>query len=185
MARGDLRLFVAMPVPDDAAHQCEARLAGLSRSHPGARWVPAPFLHLTLVFLGAVTPGRVAGLEADIAAAAAETAAFDVSLVAGNGRVGRRGDGVAWLSAGEGGSHATQLANALHARIRGDDPGAPAGDRPHVTVARHASPDLIRDLRGFAPDPPITWRADRIVLFRSHLGPPGARYERVLDRALR
>ena len=46
------RLFVALPVPDALAH----RAAALPRTLPGARWLDAESLHITLRFLGDVTP---------------------------------------------------------------------------------------------------------------------------------
>ena len=49
--------------------------------------------------------------------------------------------------------------------------------RPHVTVAR--APRDVR-LRAAAPDPPppaLIFEPEALVLYRSHTGPGGARYE--------
>ena len=43
-----LALFVAVPLPADIAE----RLAGLGGGVPGARWVPAENMHVTLRYLG-------------------------------------------------------------------------------------------------------------------------------------
>jgi 2'-5' RNA ligase len=49
-----VRLFVGVELPEDI---CE-RLASLSGGVPGARWVPAENIHLTLRFIGEVDGGE-------------------------------------------------------------------------------------------------------------------------------
>ncbi len=179
-----MRLFVALPVPVDVARACADRLGSLTERHPGARWIPAEHLHLTLVFLGEVPVERVTGIIAILDEVAAEYSPFEVGLAAGAGRARRDGNGVAWLSVGRGGLEATALANTLHVRLAVGDARPPAGDRPHVTVARRASRGLIDELGRLPSGPAIAWRTDRLILFRSHLGPPGARYERIHEAML-
>ncbi len=119
------------------------------------------------------------------------TLPFEVTIGKGSGRPRRDDDGVAWLTLDRGGPETSELAMDLHAaltpwadptRSRGPA-GRSAGTahRPHVTVARRASESLIAELGSLHSEPPIAWRADRVVLFRSHLGPPGARYVALHD----
>jgi 2'-5' RNA ligase len=53
--------------------------------------------------------------------------------------------------------------------------------QPHLTVARRAPADLADVLGARFADGRPAWRAEELVLFRSHLGPPRSRYE-VLGR---
>ena len=47
-----MRLFVAIPLPEEVRDFVTPLCAGL----PGARWVPRENLHLTLRFIGEVSP---------------------------------------------------------------------------------------------------------------------------------
>src|SRR5260221_6103533 len=69
-----VRLFVGVDLPEDVSE----RLAFLCAGVPGARWVPAENMHLTLRFIG-----EVAGGEADDifhALAAVRPRAFNITL---------------------------------------------------------------------------------------------------------
>ena len=58
-----LRLFVALTLPADIRE----RVCGLMGGVPGARWVPAENLHLTLRFIGDVDEGAADDLDAALA----------------------------------------------------------------------------------------------------------------------
>jgi 2'-5' RNA ligase len=62
-----IRLFVAIPLPDDV----RARLGFLSAGIPGARWVAPESLHLTLRFIGEVAEPVVADVAAALEGVAA------------------------------------------------------------------------------------------------------------------
>jgi 2'-5' RNA ligase len=55
---------------------------------------------------------------------------------------------------------------------------------PHLTVARRVDRGLLDGLRQGRGPTSVRWTADRILLFRSHLGPPGARYEPIFSAPL-
>lgn len=174
------RLFIGLPLPAARAARCEEWLAPHRAAHPEARWLPAHVLHVTLVFLGAVAPERVPSLQDAISAVADGAGPIDVELGQGGGRA-RRGDGgVAWLEVGRGAAEITRLASSLEAAVGWRSGPHSAGQLPHVTVARRASGRLIADLAGArCAGPGIRWRADTVVLLRSHLGGTGAHYEPV------
>lgn len=108
---------------------------------------------------------------------------FDVTLGRGGGRA-RRGDGVAWLDVDRGAAEVTQLAASLEDAIGWRGGSRPSGQRPHVTVARRASPELVEALSRTLPHPPIAWRVAEVVVFRSHLRRTGAAYERLHEPPL-
>lgn len=174
-----LRVFLALPLPAAASRSCEALLAPVRSAHPAARWVGRDSLHVTLVFLGAVDVDSVGGIAAAMDRVASAVAAFHAALGRGGGRARRGSDGIAWLEMSEGGPLVRRLAAQLEVAM--GEPGSedrPSGQRPHVTVARRASPELIDAIAHVAAaSQPVRWRVDRIVLFRSHLEPGAARYE--------
>jgi 2'-5' RNA ligase len=184
------RLFVALPLPLDAAEAVGRHLAPVRALFPGARWISRESLHLTLVFLGTTDTGRIGRLRSALDGAADGQARFSVELGSGGGRARPDGDGVAWLNLARGGAETAALGRRLESAISGSAPDGARDPRhspnAHLTVARRAPADLIERL-GASPSsgPRVTWLADRIVLFRSHLERTGARYEALHEAVLR
>lgn len=190
-----MRLFFALPLPDEALDALEA--AGRAFAAAGdasgafgrARWSPRANLHLTLAFLGEYDE---AGLAAALAAggeafgrraACAETAderapnsGFALKLE-GWGAFPRLG-AAAVLWAGLGRSpELLAIASRLRAAL---DRAGLRYDRspfkPHLTLARFSKP---AELRGLPPDavPGVGFRARTAALYRSVLGGGPPRYE--------
>src|SRR5215470_15053104 len=57
-----MRLFVALPVPEEVADELLALQSGV----PDARWVPAENFHVTLCFAGEVQGGTMRDLEEEL-----------------------------------------------------------------------------------------------------------------------
>lgn len=172
------RLFVALRPPPAVRRSLMTVQAGV----PGARWQDDDQLHLTLRFIGAVDRR----LAEDVAAALAMVAATLPPIrLAGVGRFdGRRGGASLWA-----GVELREPLAALHRKVdracvRAGLPPEGRAFLPHVTLARLS--------RGAAADPAATrWLCDHaalageafapshLVLYESHLGGDGARYEAV------
>jgi len=178
------RCFVALPVPRGVARRLDLRLAKVRAESPAVRWLPAEQLHLTLAFIGAVSPDRVEPLAAALADVAAHAEPFTIEL-AGAGRFGGRGrQEVAWVGLGEGRSPCVALAEQVLATCRAvgvlPEPHEGVSDkgvRPHLTVARRSSSGLPAIIEAALAGSRLSWRVDALVLYRSHLGAPGVRYE--------
>ena len=178
------RCFVALPVPPGVAKALDTRLSPVRTSSPVVRWLRDDQLHLTLAFIGAMPPDRVAALEAALTEVALRARPFTIGL-AGAGRFGGRGrQEVAWIGLGEGRSACIALAEQVLAACRAVgvlpapvDGAAVPGVRPHLTIARRATPGLPVRIEAALGTPQLAWRADTLVLYRSHLGAPAARYE--------
>ena len=177
-----MRLFLAIDLPPqvrDAIAEVQERAR---RSCPGWRWVRAEGIHLTLRFLGEVTPADEARQRETWRRAVAghPRIRFDVGglgVFPGGGR-----PRVLWLGvkdaspAGDLGALAEELEET--ARNLGFEPD----ERPfsaHLTLAR-----AEREGRPASPTPggallASDVAAEEVVLFRSELGPGGARYSRV------
>lgn len=168
-----MRLFVAIALPETERQ----RLTLLGGGVPGARWLPAENLHLTLRFIGE-TDGHAFH---DIAAALQDidAAAFDLRL-AGVGHFGdKRRVRVLWA-----GVEANDSLRALQQRIeialvRAGLPPEGRKFHPHVTLARLRDAPIGRVERFLAEQAgyaSLPFRADEFVLFSSQLGRERAIY---------
>ena len=160
------RLFFAL-WPDEPVRQSVARLAGKT---PGRRGVPvAPAnLHITLVFLGALTAGERGAAESAADQVGGEP--FDIHLdTLGHWPRPR----VFWLAPGEYPDALRALVSDLRAALR--ETGLAPELRPyqpHVTLARKVShPPPLAEV------PEICWPVRSFCLVSSVTDPRGARYE--------
>lgn len=181
------RLFVAVELPD----AWRAALAELQqrqeRASPGYfRWAAPAGMHVTLLFMGSQPRTRVAPIGAAVARAAAVVPPFRLAL----GSVGSfgppRAPRVLWVEAVQAEGRLQQLRRALDAELSAI--GAPFDARPlrlHVTLgrARRGAEHWRRTLTGSAPVAP--YGVQVIVLFESHLGSGGPRYDALLRAPLR
>jgi 2'-5' RNA ligase len=182
MPAGPLRLFVAVDVPEDLRRAVEESCRRIRAQLPEARWVPADNLHLTLAFLGPVEAERSEELARALRPVFAAAEAFSLHLEGAGTFPPRRPARVAWIGFGE--SAALQrLQEAVRdaaARCLGLEPeGRPF--HPHLTLARCRRPwpraAAERWTGVFHPGLSREFEVDRGVLYRSHLGSSGARYE--------
>jgi 2'-5' RNA ligase len=167
---GPQRVFFAL-WPDAAARE---RLAACARDvvrQVGGRAPRPENQHLTLAFVGAVEPGRIAALERVGAAAARTAAPFTLTL---DRLCAFQRTGIAWLGARSLPDELTRLAQALREGLAA---GAfPVDARPfaaHVTLARQCGTLAARQV------PPVAWRVDRLALTGSELRPEGSRYREI------
>jgi 2'-5' RNA ligase len=183
-----VRTFVAVEIGEEvraAARRFRDRAGGRL---PGARWVAAENLHLTLAFLGEVAPDLLSRARQVLDEAVSDFAPFAFEVV-GIGFFGSARDPrVLW--AGLSGDVLTlaklQARVAAGLRGRGFSPEERAFS-PHLTLARFRRgrpageaariATQHRDLR-FG-----TAIANRLLLMRSDLGPQGPRYA-ILHEAL-
>ncbi len=187
------RLFVGVPVPAAALAACAALLDGVRADHRGrgVRWVHTDNLHLTLRFLGMLPPDRTGDLGMAVDAAAEGTSPFEVVLAGAGAFPGDRRPRAIWLGIERGADELGTISRALDAALVGI--GMAPDDRPfrpHLTVARtdaagtSGSVAVAAALREAARDWRVDFTADRVVLYRSHLGGGPPRYERVHEAVL-
>ena len=175
---GAWRLFVAVPLPPAVRDELAARTASLRTRRDAARWQSPDTWHLTLRFLGDVPARNVPAITAGMRRAARRIDPFPVEL-RGSGSFGGGHRGrVLWIGVGRGAAELAALANALSEALSPETAATEPGFRAHLTVAREADPSLPAALAtALASGSDLTWLADRLVLYRSHLGPGGARHE--------
>ncbi|HWB68635.1 MAG TPA: RNA 2',3'-cyclic phosphodiesterase [Solirubrobacterales bacterium] len=180
--RGGERLFVALELE-------EALLAALgawganSLNDPALRPVPVEYLHITLAFLGKVEAEAVKTLEEALRGCARPAPRLELLDPVGKG--GRRRPHLFALPV------RSAAAVALRAQVAERLAGAGLYEQaeqpywPHVTVARVRRENGGRRRPRRVAEPPLSlpptirehlFDAVRLTLYRSELGPQGARY---------
>ena len=171
------RLFAALRPPREVRDRLAATMHGVE----GARWQDDAQLHLTLRFVGAVERRQAEDVADALAGIVADAPA--VSL-AGVGRFERRGRTEAlWAGVAPHDALAALHRKVDHALVRtGLEPERRAY-LPHVTLARlgrsasaAGAERWLADHAGLA-SPPFT--LSHLILYESHLGGEGARYDAV------
>jgi 2'-5' RNA ligase len=173
---GRWRLFVAVELPADARAAIVRAVDALA---PASLRRTAPDqLHLTVLFLGAVDPARVASIEARLAGVASRAEPFPTALTSfgvfpprGATRVLRVGlsDEARSLEA-----LAAETKRALADLVITEE----RPFRAHVTVARAREPVRMASAALGTPVEPVRFGVEALTLFRSHVGGGApARYE--------
>ena len=179
------RVFLALPLPQAARQELAARCAPLAAQGAALRPVAPAGYHVTVHFFGGLVCGDLARartlcLDDTLAAVAPLRCRFSAL-----GQLPPRGPArVVHAVIGEGAAALKDFMLRIRALV------AAAGfavDRrpplPHVTVAR------VRRGMKWSARSTVAWSGvafllDRLVLFESHLGHPGARYEPLVTRCL-
>jgi 2'-5' RNA ligase len=180
-----IRAFIAIDMPASIQQQLgeiSSRLQALNQTN-AIRWVAAKNIHLTLKFLGEVSPSNLEILTKILRAEAQKHAAFDLKVAGLGAFPSLRRPRVIWVG--------IEAPPALLAFQRGVETesvrlGYAAEERPfspHLTLARvshSASPQDVRligeSLSGVTVGDLGTVHVDHVVLFRSDLRPGGAVY---------
>ena len=169
-----LRLFAALPIPDDVAETLKRRQAGL----PGAKWRGAEQLHVTLAFYGEVSERAADDLASELARISGGP--FEIALKG----VGAFGDAhrshTIWAGL-EKSEKLTVLAGRCAAAAQRAGVTVERREyRPHLTLAYlkpQTNPDRIGAWitgHNLLHSPPI--RIDRFGLYSSVLAHDGSAY---------
>ncbi len=191
-----LRLFVAVELPQtwlDALADLQERMrraleADQQTAALRLRWVRPEGTHLTLKFIGNVEESRIDVIKQQLEAAMPEPPGIELRL----GRAGtfsdRRAPRVLWCAIDTPQrERLTQLAERIETWL---EAAGVARERralaPHLTLARlpeqlseaqrQRAAEVTTTVLG-ATAPPFS--VDQVSLMRSHIGPGGARYERL------
>jgi 2'-5' RNA ligase len=173
------RLFVAVPLTDEARRAIDAHLrAALPDGIPG-RVPPAANWHLTLRFLGASTRAQRAGVR-DALAAAALGAPFTVVFGGLGAFSSPRRARVLWIGVDAGADRLRELAAVAESAARAH--GYDADEKrytPHLTLSRIQPPRDVSAQVARVPPLNLEMPVHDVVIYRSQLGGGPARYEAV------
>lgn len=183
-----LRSFIALEVPPHIQKAIAAQTESLQRTlpRPLVRWVAAHNIHLTLQFLGDVSPANLDLLAQALRSEAASHPAFEVSV----GQVGAfptpRRPRVIWV-----GLNAPAALLSLHRGIQTVTArmGYPPEERtfsPHLTIGRvqqNASAAELHKIQAALEGTQVgalgSFRVEAVVVFKSDLQPPAPVYTRL------
>ena len=164
-----LRLFAALPVPEEIAH----RLAKLQRGVPGARWRTPDSMHTTLRFFGEID--ETIAEELDLELAQIRCKPFSLAI-RGAGSFGNADPHAIWMGLE---AHPSLLLLARACERAARRAGLNAETRnfiPHVTMAYLRNTDLDR-VKAFERRNALfrspEWMADRFYLYSSWQGGRG------------
>ena len=189
------RLFFAVPLPDDVREAIrpvrDAVQASVGNGQARIRWVRIESLHLTLRFLGPTSLEETAALGAAADAVASASVPFEIRIRGAGAFPAYGRPRTLWLGIEEGRAGLATLADGLANSVARADGGGPE-DRPfsaHLTMARtdglRLAADAARALTEAAAGHEWAFTADRMVLYRSHLGEGPAWYEPIHEAPLR
>lgn len=171
-----VRAFFGLPLPEEQRTQLERFVEACASVAPEFRWTPAANLHLTIRFLGHVeqpVTEEIADHLEDLGLRAFDVRLGDLGIFK-RSRLAR----VVWMGLAEGEEPMRGLAAAVEAEcVRAGLEQEPRPFTAHLTLARARARDGAV-LPGLPPPPAMkAWRAEELVLFRSHLGRAGSVYE--------
>jgi RNA 2',3'-cyclic 3'-phosphodiesterase len=173
------RLFIGVPLTDEARGEIEARLRDALPDGVPGRAVPAASWHLTLRFLGATRADQLATVREHLRAA--ELGGAFAARFGGLGAFSRpRSARVMWIAVTEGADRLRALARIAEDAARAA--GFEAESKrytPHLTISRVQPPRDVTRVLERVPPLEIAMPVREVVLFRSHLGGGPARYEAV------
>ncbi len=188
-----LRTFIAADIPLPLQHALQNHVDPLRRIIGDAvRWVPVKNIHLTLKFIGEVSPASVENLTRLLHSTAAACPAFEISIGGLGSFPNPKRARVLWVG--------IQAPAELEALQRGIEAactrlGYEADMRPfspHLTIGRvrerlsPADQQKIRQaLEEFTIDSLGTARVDSIHLYKSDLKPGGSVYTKLFSAPLR
>ena len=193
VAERPYRLFVAVPLPAEPLAACQALIDGIRAGPLGAvpRWVHVANLHLTVRFLGETPPDLTPDAALAVRDSIRGAGAFDVVLAGAGSFPDARKPRALWLGIERGAVELGALASALDtALVPLGWPSDGRPYRPHLTIARldsaaiSASGAVADELRAAAAGWSTSFRADRVVMYRSHLGGGAPRYEPLVEVTL-
>lgn len=173
------RLFLALPLTEDARQGISHHLRrALAHPLPG-RVVRPENWHLTLRFLG-----EVEETAADRVIREVDAADRGPAFTARWGSLGAfprpRRANVLWVGLERGAEEAERLAAVVEEAV--EAAGFPPEERPfrsHLTLSRLRPDQDVSAVLAAVTPVGLDMAVDRVVLYRSHLGPGGPRYEEV------
>ena len=175
-----MRLFLAVPLTEEARHAIVHHLTGsLARPLPGRPVRPG-----TVAPHPALPGGGGRKWACDRIVREMDSAGLGPAFSLRWGALGAfprpRRANVLWLGAEQGEAEAESLAAAVEEAV--EAAGFPPEDRPfrcHLTLSRIRPDQDVTAVLDAVPSLGLAMAVDRVVLYRSHLGPGGPRYEEV------
>ncbi len=180
-----LRLFIALPLPTEVEKYLGRIIADLKPEGSSVKWVQPQNIHLTVKFLGDAEERLVSQIKQELEAVAARFESFDSSIDTLGAFPNLRKPRVFWAGGSTTSGTAAEIAEAVDAAMQ--KLGFERETRrfkPHLTLGRVRQGRSVGRLTETVEQyqmTPISFRMDRLVLFKSTLTPQGAIYDRLAE----
>jgi RNA 2',3'-cyclic 3'-phosphodiesterase len=172
-----LRLFVAFDVPREVRERMAATVADVRDRVPEARWSPPENWHVTMKFLGGVWPRLRGRVEEAVRDAAGGAERVTSRLTEMGAFPSPRRARVLWVGLEDPGERFRKLAARLDELLEPDFEPEVRPYTPHLTVARLRDQAAIPEAVMAADVTSEPFGVTELVLYRSYLARPSARYE--------
>ena len=175
-----IRTFVCVEIPESVKGRIAELQRGLRRAEAQVSWTKPSNIHLTLKFLGDVTPQRIERVIGAVERAASPIAPFEIEVGGAGCFPSPRSPRVLWVGL----TGLTDALKQLHAGIEDElyGEGFPRESKrfsPHLTIGRVRAPKnasrLAEELlaTGFEAE---RFLAREVIVMRSELNPSGSVY---------
>jgi 2'-5' RNA ligase len=176
-----LRSFIALDLSSEARRVISELQKTLRTWVPRARWTRPEGAHLTLKFLDEITSEQQREITSVLERLVKQYPSLALALADLGAFPGISAPRVLWVGVA-GGDELKRLQQDVEAQLR--PLGFPVEKRPfqsHLTLARLEGERWDQGLQaryqGLSQSiPTVHWEAERLILFKSELGPGGAKY---------
>lgn len=190
---GLLRAFLASELSPSLQDAIQSTTSGLRQALGSdlIRWVPARNIHLTLKFLGDVSPANLDLIKQMLAREAAQYPAFDLQVEGIGSYPTSRRPRILWVGLNAPASLASLQRAIETAAARLGYESEDRGFSPHLTIGRvrqNASAAELQKIRAALEGTTIgrigSVRVDALHLFKSDLQPTGSVYTKLFSAPL-
>jgi 2'-5' RNA ligase len=179
------RLFLGIEVPRAARAVVVSAIASWRDRFPDARWVPSENWHVTVKFLGWTPAHLVSWVGTTVEAIAALHPPLETAVHGLGAFPSPRRARVLWAGIVDPAGSLSVLARALDSGLEAEYRLESRPFHPHLTVARCDPPLPLPESYAEATLASEGFVAERLIVFRSHLGGPSTRYEPIRTFPLR
>lgn len=182
-----IRAFIAVTIDEEVRDRIRELMVKLKRIDSGVKWVRPESMHLTLRFLGNITPDQVELADQAMAGAASGFEPVRIEVKGFGTFPPEKRPRVVWLGLGKGGTELGRVFEHLEAGLLENGLGpADKPFSPHLTLGRVKSGRgmgrVMRVLESEAKRSFGKYLAESVFLIRSELHPGGARYTVLRER---
>ena len=184
-----IRSFIAVPIPGEVKAELGKFQSRLQKTGADVKWVRPESMHITLRFLGGLTPAEIKLAGEAVLAVAQKFAPFTIEVKGFGTFPERKRPRVIWAGLTQGAEELTGIFQSLEEELLLRDLGE--ADRPfagHLTIGRVKTGKKLNNLLEYLTKEGDQnfgiYEAKTICLFQSRLHPSGAVYTMLREGVL-
>lgn len=184
-----MRTFIAIDLNEEIKANINQLIEKLDIGNPGIKWVEKNGMHLTLKFLGNISPEKSSSIQSSLEKAVGEFSSFPL-ILRGTGFFppGKKIPRVLWV-----GIEKNESLQSLQARVEEEMeklhfPKEKRKFHPHLTLGRvkknYGVEAVLKELQQYENADFGEMKVDKITFFQSALKPSGAEYTKLSEHSL-